>query len=99
MNLERFEILDNVLDVLAELGFRATYGALARVLGVASGQQVGSILSLRPRDPRHSWVVAKRTGLPTGYVPEQWHPGLFAHEVVIEDPAILASLRPACGEN
>jgi hypothetical protein len=39
----------------------------------------------RERDQRHSWVVSRRSGEPTGYSPEQIHPNLH------EKPEIFAT--------
>lgn len=55
--------LDAILDQLQHFEQRATYGAVAELVGgIAQGVMQG-----RPKTPRHSWVVSKATGLPTGY--------------------------------
>jgi hypothetical protein len=65
--------LDDVVQVLDEYRQRATYGAVADVIG--SGAQ--SVMGKTPRTPFYSWVVNAKTGLPTGYSPEECHPMLL----------------------
>ncbi|MEP6989499.1 MAG: hypothetical protein ABJA80_01110 [bacterium] len=64
--------LDDILDALDQHHQRATYGAVAAIVGSAPR----TLLRGRQRDPRHSWIVNHRTGLPTGYAAEQLHPHL-----------------------
>lgn len=64
--------LDEVLDALDRFHQRATYGAVAGVIG----RPPVSVLKDRPRNQRHSWVVNQETGMPTGYLPEELHPAL-----------------------
>lgn len=79
------DALTFVLLRLEQARQRATYGAVAGVLGVPAM----FLMNGRPRDPLHSWVVSKRHGTPTGYAPEQHHPELFRHDRVIETAAAL----------
>jgi alkylated DNA nucleotide flippase Atl1 len=60
---------------------RATYGAVAGLLGVPP-VGVGAMLG----EKRHlaSWVVSKSTGLPTGYLPTECHPMLTSKAHIIE---------------
>jgi hypothetical protein len=74
------ERLDQVLDALHGKRQRATYGAVAAVLGSAPR----TLMSGRDRDQRHSWVVSRKSGEPTGYEPDQVHPELKSSERVIE---------------
>jgi putative zinc finger/helix-turn-helix YgiT family protein len=76
--------LDEVIEQLNQHRRRATYGAVAAVVGRAPQD----LMHGRPPCPRGSWVVAKRTvktrldapnassrrGWPTGYPQEQIHP-------------------------
>jgi hypothetical protein len=39
----------------------------------------------RPRDPLHSWVVNKRTGMPSGYPSDSCHPDLLSNDRIIRD--------------
>ncbi|CAN5401257.1 hypothetical protein BH09GEM1_BH09GEM1_34620 [soil metagenome] len=74
------EKLDQILDALNANRQRATYGAVAAVLGAAPR----TLMSGRDRDQRHSWVVSRKTGQPTGYEPDQIHPELEVAPRVIE---------------
>ena len=74
------EKFDQILDALNAHRQRATYGAVAAVLGAAPR----TLMSGRDRDQRHSWVVSRKTGQPTGYEPDQIHPELQAVPHVIE---------------
>ena len=64
--------MDQILDALDQGRQRATYGAVAAVLGTSPR----TLMQGRERDQRHSWVVNRNTGEPTGYAPEQLHPAL-----------------------
>jgi hypothetical protein len=71
--------LDGILDVLNKVQLRATYGAVAGVIGgIAQG-----VMRNRPANPRHSWVVAKRNGLPTNYSDNQMHRSLLRSRTVL----------------
>ena len=74
------EKLDQILDALNAQRQRATYGAVAAVIGAAPR----TLMSGRDRDQRHSWVVSRKTGQPTGYEGDQIHPELLAVPHVIE---------------
>ena len=41
-------------------------------------------MSGRDRDQRHSWVVSRKTGQPTGYEGDQIHPDLLAAPHIID---------------
>jgi len=71
--------LDSILDALARERQRATYSAVAAVVGSAPR----SVMSGRPRDPHNSWVVSSQTGQPTGYPPDQVAPELMARPEVL----------------
>ena len=62
--------LDLIVSKLNQHHKRATYGAVAEIVGgIAQGVMAG-----RPKSPRDSWIVAKGSGAPTGYMPGQIHP-------------------------
>lgn len=84
--------LDNVVDKLNRHQQPASYGALTVLLGHDPGahQHVGNLLAERPRDWRHSWVVAAKNGWPTGYTRQQCHPNL-KDKPVIKNPYLLQS--------
>jgi len=82
--------LDTILNLLNQYRRRATYGAVGEVLGVPAR----SVIRGRPRNPRHSWVVNKKTGLPTGYAPAQRHRNLLQNGHVLDNgPALRAWLN------
>ena len=64
--------LEDIVDALDRHGKRATYGAVARLLG----HSPRSLLRGRERGRRFSWIVNRGTGLPTGYPDEQMDPRL-----------------------
>jgi hypothetical protein len=81
-------LLEQVLDVLEGHSIRATYSAVAEVVGgIARG-----VMNGRVRTPRHSWVVRKCDGLPTGYHPAEWASALFAYRRIITTGAELRAL-------
>jgi hypothetical protein len=77
--------LDNVLAQLERHHQRATYEAVADYLG-KSKQSLMTELTL---SRRASWVVAKKSGKPTGYSEFQMHEALETNETVIENSATL----------
>ena len=81
--------VDTVLAVLQAKKTRCTYGALAEYIG-ASPRDVG--VFLKPPRAEASWVVTKKTRLPTGYEPYQLHPDLEANTHVIETGKELEAL-------
>ncbi len=73
------EALDRILDELGAARQRATYGAVAAVVGAAPR----TLMSGRERDQRHSWVVNLKSGLPTEYAAELIHPELTSSATII----------------
>jgi hypothetical protein len=71
--------LDGILDQLNQHQQRATYGAVAGLLGVVPR----SVMSGRPRDWRHSWVVNAETGWPSEYPAPKVHPRLEARAEIL----------------
>lgn len=72
--------LDYVLDSLEHGRQRATYGAVAKLLG----KTPRTLMRGRERGPRHSWVVNRSNGLPTGYDESLQHPELALKAHVID---------------
>ena len=72
--------MDSILDHLNDARQRATYGAVAAVVGTSPR----TLMAGCERDLRHSWVVSRKTGTPTGYADELMHPDLMASERIIE---------------
>lgn len=77
-----------VIDTLNAMETRATYGAVAAVIGGVQPLCVGAVLQqVGGRCHRNSWVVKSDypdKWLPTGYAPDQRHPQLERYEHVIE---------------
>jgi alkylated DNA nucleotide flippase Atl1 len=72
--------VETVLAMLQAKKTRCTYGALAELVGT-NPRDVSVYLT--PRRAEASWVVSKKTGLPTGYESYQLHPELEKNEHVI----------------
>ena len=72
--------MDTILDALDRGHQRATYGAVAALLG----KSPRTLMTGRDRDQRHSWVVSRKSGEPTGYAPDQVHPDLRERPEVFE---------------
>ena len=86
--------LDQILDALDANHQRATYGAVAAVLG----KSPRTLMQGRDRDTRHSWVVRRHTGAPTGYDPRLLHPELRERSEILQTKEELhAWLESACG--
>jgi hypothetical protein len=77
--------LDQIIDLLDQHAQRATYGAVARLVG----HSPRSLLKGRDRGRKYSWIVNRETGLPTGYSPEQIDPRLPESGPVIANDADL----------
>ena len=71
--------LDQILDALNQHHQRATYGAVAGLLGAVPR----AVMSGRKRDWRHSWVVNEQTGKPTEYSELRMHPSLTQNVHII----------------
>ena len=88
-------ISDRVQTILAVLGrekIRCTYGALADYIG-ANAKDVSVYLA--PKRAEASWIVSKKTKLPTGYEAFQLHPDLESKAEVIESKEALQQLLDA----
>jgi hypothetical protein len=79
--------LDGVLAALNHHQQRATYSAVAALLG----QTPRLLMHGRPRAQENSWIVSKTTGRPTGYADGDVHPQLTANETVLTTREELAS--------
>jgi len=73
--------LDEIVDQLDTHAQRATYGAVARLLG----HSPRSLLKGRERARRFSWIVNRDTGKPTGYADDQIDPRISTSGTVIDD--------------
>jgi len=72
--------MDTILDALDRGHQRATYGAVAALLG----KSPRTLMQGCERDQRHSWVVSRKNGEPTGYAPDLVHPDLRERPEVFE---------------
>jgi len=55
--------LEEIISALSVRKQRATYGAVADLLGLPAR----SLMTGRQKSPKNSWIVAAHTGAPTGY--------------------------------
>jgi hypothetical protein len=78
--------LNEILRFLNAAQIRATYGAVAGVIG-GIPQSIGARLG--HRRPEASWIVNASTKLPTGYSPAEMHPALQRTSDVIESGSEL----------
>ena len=85
--------LDQILDELNAARQRATYGAVAAVVG----RSPRALMSGRDRNQRHSWVVNLKSGLPTDYPTELVHPDLTSIETIIRTKDDLVTWLAARG--
>ncbi len=77
--------LDQIVELLAKNRQRATYGAVAELVGgIAFGLMKG-----RPKDHQNSWVVAEKDGRPTGYGPDEIDPALVVRVGILKTGAEL----------
>jgi hypothetical protein len=82
--------LDQIVELLDQHGQRATYGAVARLVG----HSPRSLLKGRDRGRRFSWIVNRVTGLPTGYQEDQIDPRIRdSGPVIASDEALRAWLE------
>jgi alkylated DNA nucleotide flippase Atl1 len=79
--------LTDILQCLNDTRSRATYGAVASVLGVPPRSLGARLGDRRPEAP---WVVNSETRLPTDYEQTDWHPNLLATNGVIRTGHELA---------
>ena len=85
--------LDQILDALDAARQRATYGAVAAVVGASPRV----LMSGRERNQRHSWVVNLKSGLPTDYADELIHPELASSTIIIKTGDDLVNWLEAHG--
>ena len=73
------DALTEILHRLQDGRQRATYGAVAGVLNAVPLY----LMSGRPRNPLHSWVVSAKTHQPSKYLPDEKHSELETHDRVL----------------
>lgn len=79
--------LPGVLDVLERHRQRATYGAVAELLG----KTPRSLMQGLPKNWRNSFVVNQASGEPSEYHDLQKHPALREPETILSTPQELAT--------
>ena len=79
--------LDAILATLHQHHQRATYSAVAGMLG----QPPRMLMRGKPRAQSNCWIVSKTTGRPTGYADADLHPQLMSHETVLRTREELAA--------
>ena len=79
--------LDSILATLHQHHQRATYCAVAAMLG----QTPRMLMRGKPRAQSNCWIVAKTTGRPTGYADADLHPQLTANQTVLSTRDELAA--------
>jgi hypothetical protein len=72
--------LDEIIRFLNDEQVRATYGAVAELVG-GIAQGIGARLGFRR--PEASWVVNADTGVPTGYRVDERHSALLSKADII----------------
>jgi hypothetical protein len=77
--------LDIIVGMLDKHHQRATYGAVAGLMGTAPR----SVMQGRRRDWFNSWVVNQDTGLPSEYPEPMIHPAIRERPTILSDAAAL----------
>src|SRR5260221_14386968 len=75
--------LDDIVAYLNAAEVRATYGAVAELVGGIAQSIGGRLGGLAGRRKEASWFVNAKTGLPTNYPPEHLHPALTRSRDII----------------
>ncbi|MCX7067703.1 MAG: hypothetical protein NTW85_08445 [Methylococcales bacterium] len=84
---EKQEQLSQLVAALAKHSQKATYTAVAGVVGLPARTAMQSLL----KDPQSEWVVAKPSHQPTGYSTNQLRPPLKSNSSVIVSATALAT--------
>lgn len=100
------QLLDQVVEGLNRQRIRATYGAVAGVIGVLPigvGAQLGRwnarhCVAEEARQPRLSWIVNQGTGQPVGYTDDQKHPELERTDEIVDTPERLRELLESASD-
>ena len=79
--------LDHIVELLDRQKQRATYGAVAGLLGKAPR----SLMTGRPKDHAHSWIVNQKSGTPSGFPAGEVHPALHARSRILQTPEELGA--------
>ena len=79
--------IDSIVDQLDRFRQRATYGAVAAVVN----RSPRNLMDRRTRNPRDSWVVSRKDGMPSKYPEEQIHPEIKTRDAIFSTGAELES--------
>jgi hypothetical protein len=72
--------LDEIVAQLDQHHQRATYGAVAALLG----NSPRSLMKGRSRSPQSSWIVSSSSAMPTGYAESERHPALEERKEILD---------------
>ena len=72
--------LDEIVAHLDRHHQRATYGAVAALLG----HSPRSLMKGRQRTPQSSWIVSSSSAKPTGYAESERHPALEERKEILD---------------
>ena len=75
--------LRDVVRFLNEKQVRATYGAVAELVGGITRGMGARLTRLYSRSAEASWVVSAESGMPTGYEANERHPALLSKTEII----------------
>ncbi|HYT68181.1 MAG TPA: hypothetical protein VEL51_17265 [Vicinamibacterales bacterium] len=78
----RVQIRD-IVRFLNEAHVRATYGAVAELIGGIPRGIGARLTALYSRSPEASWIVSAESGMPTGYAASERHPALLNKTEII----------------
>jgi len=81
--------LEDIIGLLNAVQVRATYGAMAELVGGIPRGIGDRLTRLYSRSPEASWVVNAETGMPTGYEAHERHPALLSNPDIISSGAEL----------
>jgi hypothetical protein len=82
--------LESILELLQRHRQRATYGAVAALVG----RTPRNLMQGLPRDWLHSWVVNQDTGLPSEYPAGKIHPAIKERaEILSSEQELVAWLE------
>jgi hypothetical protein len=87
MATDTTQTLDSIIDILNRHQQRATYSAVAALLG----QSPRLLMHKHPRAQQNSWIVSRSTGRPTGYTDADTHPQLTVNQAVLSTRDELVS--------
>ena len=75
--------LQDIIRFLNDAQVRATYGAVAELVGGIARGIGARLTTLYSRSPEASWVASAESGVPTGYAASERHPALLNKTEII----------------